>query len=123
MLRHEAKSLHLNRAIQKKLLESGEVDRYISEALAWAERFSAERQEDIWLSEWITVLRAAQHSRNGLSAMYAMMSGESEHHIDMRQSSPWAGVLSVRERARVLSEFAEQWGSQKPEVCHDRTTA
>lgn len=47
MFRHEAKSLYLSQAIQKKLAESPDSDRYIAEALSWAERFSAERPEDI----------------------------------------------------------------------------
>lgn len=57
----------------------------------------------------MTLLWAAHRDDAGLDAMYAMMSDTSRHGIYMRQSSPWAGVLSAQERSRVLSEFVERW--------------
>jgi hypothetical protein len=107
--RFEAKSLALTRAAHKKIRESAQPREYICQALAWAERFSKERPEDIWLAEWVSILRGAMASDDGITAMYDMMIAETEHGIDMRQSSPWAGVLSTHERTQVLSHFAEEW--------------
>ena len=107
--RFEARSLALTRAAYKKIRESAQSREYIRQALAWAEQFSKERPEDIWLVEWVGILRGAMTSDDGITAMYDMMIAETEHGIDMRQSSPWAGVLSTYERTQVLSDFAEEW--------------
>ena len=107
--RFEARSLALTRAAHKKISESAQPCEYICQALAWAERFSKERPEDIWLAEWVSILREAMASDDGMTAMYDMMIAETEHGIDMRQSSPWAGVLSTHERTQVLSHFADEW--------------
>ena len=107
--RFEARSLALTLAAYKKIRESAQPREYVCQALTWAERFSKERPEDIWLAEWVGILRGAMTSDDGITAMYDMMIAETEHGIDMRQSSPWAGVLSTHERTQVLSHFAEEW--------------
>ena len=107
--RFEARSLALTRAACKKIRESAQPREYIRQALAWAERFSKERPEDKWLAEWVSILRGAMTSDDGITAMYDMMIAETEHGIDMRQSSPWAGVLTTHERTQVLSHFADEW--------------
>ena len=107
--RFEARSLALTRAAHDKIVASECPREYVRTALVWAERFSKERPEDIWLAEWVGILTEAMASDEGMKAMYDMMIAETEHGIDMRQSSPWAGVLSTRERTQVLSYFADQW--------------
>ncbi|MBU2851600.1 hypothetical protein HF929_11125 [Acidithiobacillus ferrivorans] len=107
--RFEAKSLALTRAAYDKIVASECPCEYVRTALVWAERFSKERPEDIWLAEWVGLLTDAMASDEGITAMYVMMIAETEHGIDMRQSSPWAGVLSSCERTNVLIEFVEKW--------------
>lgn len=107
--RFEARSLALTRAAYDKIVASECPCEYVRTALIWAERFSKERPEDIWLAEWVGILRGTMTSDDGMTAMYDMMIAETEHGIDMRQSSPWAGVLSTYERTQVLSHFAEEW--------------
>jgi len=72
-------------------------------------RFSKERPEDIWLGEWVHRLDAALQTPEGLDALYDLMLSEDQHAIDMRSSSPFPGVLTVKERTRVLREFEERW--------------
>jgi len=105
MMRQDAKSLALFRAIHAKLLTADDPAPYLRRARDWAARFSKERPEDIWLAEWVHRLDAALQTPEGLDALYALMLSEDQHAIDMRSSSPFPGVLTVKERTRVLREF------------------
>lgn len=111
--RCEAMSLAITQGIFKKVSTSDHPDIYIRAALGWAERFSAQRPEDIWLAEWVIILRGALCSDQGLAYMYDIMLSQTEHGIDMRQSSPWSGVLSTRERTQIILDFAAAWGSDR----------
>lgn len=111
--RCEAMSLAITQGIFHKVSTSDHPDIHIRSALEWAERFSARRPEDIWLAEWVTILRAALCSEQGLAYMYDVMLSQTEHGIDMRQSSPWSGVLSTRERTQIILDFAAAWGSDR----------
>ncbi|MBU2806945.1 MULTISPECIES: hypothetical protein [Acidithiobacillus] len=109
MMRQDAKSLALFRAIHAKLLMEGDQSPYLRVALTWAAKFSKERPEDIWLAEWVNLLGAALQTYAGLDALHTLMLSNDQHAIDMRSSSPFPGVLTVKERTRVLREFEEQW--------------
>ena len=79
-------------------------------ALAWARHFSAQRPDDIWLARWIRLLEGALDGGDAdLERPYAVMLDPSERGIDMRQSSPWAGVLTVQERTAALLDFEKRW--------------
>ena len=109
MMRQDAKSLALFRAIHAKLLMADDQSPYLRVALTWAAKFSKERPEDIWLAEWVNLLGAALQTYAGLDALHTLMLSNDQHAIDMRSSSPFPGVLTVKERTRVLREFEEQW--------------
>lgn len=75
----------------------------------WAQRFSRERPEDVWLAEWVERIDAAIRSRNALDDLFSLMLSTEQHAINMRSSSPFAMVLTTRERTQVLLNFEQKW--------------
>lgn len=55
LMRQDAKSLDLGRAIYHKLHASADCHDLLKEARDWAVRFSQQRPEDIWLAEWVNI--------------------------------------------------------------------
>lgn len=116
MYRHDAKSLALFQAIQAKLAADPQRRDKLEAARDWARRFSRERPEDIWLAEWVDRLDAvlqADKPTEALGNLYALMLSEDQHAIDMRSSSPFAGVLTVRERTEALLAFERGWDDRR----------
>lgn len=109
MLRCDAKSLALFVAIQRKIAASDAPLFHLRNARSWANHFSAQRPEDVWLAEWVACLDAVLNDPEKLPGLYALMLSEEQHAIDMRSSSPFPGVLDTKERTRVLKEFERQW--------------
>jgi len=56
-----------------------------------------------WLDRWRSVLDA------GVEAVLAMLTFRSPDAAELRQNSPFAGVLSEAERRAVLAAFANHW--------------
>lgn len=109
LMRHDAKSLALFVAIQKKLANAPDRQARLQSALDWAVRFAKERTEDAWLAAWVEVLERAMESPEGLEDLYRLMLDTGEYAITMRSSSPFAGVLTTRERTEVLLAFQRDW--------------
>ena len=107
--RQDAKSLALFQAIQAKLSRSPDRRFYLQDARDWADMVFAERPYDIYLAEWVKLLDDALASDEGLTALYDMMLSHEQHAIDMRSSSPFAGVLTPKERTEVLVTFQRKW--------------
>lgn len=116
MLRCDAKSLALFRAIQRKIAASGDPLAHVRKARDWAARFSGQRPEDIWLAEWVVRLDAVLRVPKKLPKLYALMLSEEQHAIDMRSSSPFPGVLTTKERTEVLRAFEREWRDQREGV-------
>lgn len=55
------------------------------------------------LEQWVVLLEEAQRSENGRAALFAVLEGQTEWATRMRQSTPFAGVLSDDERAAILA--------------------
>lgn len=108
MLRHDAKSLALYRAIQQKLQADGPSE-HLQRAKAWAIRFSTERPEDVWLVEWVSRLDAVLTHPEELPGLYELMLSREQHAIDMRSSSPFPAVLTQKERTQTLLAFEKDW--------------
>lgn len=108
MLRQDAKSLALFRAIHQKMVQTDPVP-FLLAARAWAARFAQQRPEDIWLSEWVIRMDAVLTSKASLDELYDLMLSSSQHAIDMRSSSPFANVLTTKERTAALRAFEKEW--------------
>jgi excisionase family DNA binding protein len=56
-----------------------------------------------WLAEWQKVLDG------GEDAVFSALTSSSMHAVELRQNSPFAGVLSEQERAAALEAFRNHW--------------
>ena len=56
-----------------------------------------------WLGEWQKVLDS------GEDAVFSALTSSSMHAVELRQNSPFAGVLSEQERAAALGAFRNHW--------------
>jgi excisionase family DNA binding protein len=56
-----------------------------------------------WLDQWQKVLDS------GEDAVFGILTSPSPHAVELRQNSPFAGVLSDQERAAVLEAFRNHW--------------
>jgi excisionase family DNA binding protein len=107
LTREERRSLWLNRAVAAR------VARDPARVLAHAQR-NLDRFERIhegtsvvrWLRRWREVLNA------GPEAVMEVLGSSAPEAAELRQNSPFAGVLSERERRAVLDSFAQYW--QRP---------
>jgi hypothetical protein len=59
----------------------------------------------VWLSRWQDVLD------HGVDTVLDTLTSRSEEAIELRQNSPFAGVLSEHERAAVQTAFRAHWRS------------
>ena len=109
MQRQDAKSLALFQAVHAKISQSPDLRFYLHDARQWAALVFAERRYDIYLNEWVEMLDDALVSDKGLAALYGLMLSPEQHAIDMRSSSPFAGVLTPAERTNVLVAFQQKW--------------
>lgn len=56
-----------------------------------------------WLAEWSAVLDA------GEDAVFAVLTSAAQRAVELRQNSPFAGVLSEEERSAALEAFRGHW--------------
>ncbi len=102
--REEVRSLWVNRAIAGKLAQ--DPDRVLGVARRNLERFRKVHAGGTvlrWLEEWQKTLDA------GPDPVMRVLTSETPHARDLRQNSPFAGVLSESERRDVLNSFARYW--------------
>lgn len=105
LTREEEKSLWLHRALLAQVLV--DQDAVISRARANLRRWAGIHRQDgmtmAYFKKWERVLNA------GLDATMEVMTSHSEEAREMRQNSPFAGVLSDEARVRVLRSFKDHW--------------
>ena len=96
---HEARSLAMHVLIARKIERAPALRRKATENLA---RWSAARQDEPpahWLKEWAALLARPWPE------VAARMTALTEDGARLRQSSPFAGVLSPAERRRIHEAF------------------
>jgi excisionase family DNA binding protein len=105
--REEEKSLWLHRALLTPLMT--ETEAAMSKARENLGRWTTMHRRDgmtmAYLKEWERVLD------EGLEAVMWVMTSPSQEARDMRQNSPFAGVLSDQTRTRVLQSFQRHWAT------------
>lgn len=101
LTREDRRSLHLHRAIADTLLR--EPDMVLDRARHNLERMRSQHPgAEPLRQEWDRVLRLR------IEGIVEVMVDPCMHARDLRQVTPFAGVLSPSERTRVYREFAEQ---------------
>jgi len=102
--REELRSLWLNRAIAGKLATDPQrVMQIAQENLARFTEIHRGGTVEHWLKAWRAVLA------EGPEAVMRTLTSEAPEAIELRQNSPFPGVLSEGERLRVLDSFRKYW--------------
>jgi excisionase family DNA binding protein len=100
--REELRSLWLHRAVAGKVVE--DPDRAIATARSNLKRMrQAQPRASAWLVAWEAVLAS------GPEAILETLTSTSRRAIDLRQNTPFAGLLNEQERLAILSSFAANY--------------
>ena len=97
VLDHSKLSFYLHHAVKNKLLTNpNSVITVARRNLKnWKERYGYGPK---WMSDWERIIA------NGIASIIEVLDGKDEKSVLLRSSSPFAGVLSNKERMRVISE-------------------
>jgi excisionase family DNA binding protein len=104
LTRDQLKALWLHRAVAGRLVREPEL--VLAKARANLERLRQIHPSGavaVWLDHWRMVLEG------GTEAVLDALTSRSPHSIELRQNSPFAGVLPDDERRAVLTAFADSW--------------
>jgi excisionase family DNA binding protein len=104
--RDQIKALWLHRAVAGRLVQ--DPDAVLAKAATNLERMCRVHPDGMaarWLDRWRVVLDS------GIEAVLDVLASRSPEAIELRQNSPFAGVLPEAERRAVLAAFADHWRS------------
>jgi excisionase family DNA binding protein len=104
LTRDQVKTLWLHRAVAGKLV--ADPDAVLAKAAANLERLREIHPNGmaaVWLERWAAVLR------RGAEAVLEVLTSSAADAVELRQNSPFAGVLDDAERRAVLTAFATRW--------------
>jgi excisionase family DNA binding protein len=104
LTRDQLKALWLHRAVAGRLVMNPEAA--LSKARSNLERLRQVHPDGmaaVWLDRWQAVLD------DGVEAVLDVLTSRSPDAVELRQNSPFAGVLQEDERRSVLDSFASTW--------------
>lgn len=104
LTRDQLRSLWLHRAVAGKLVADPEA--VLAKAAVNLERLHQVHPQGMaaaWLDRWDAVIG------EGPEAVLGVLTSRAPHAAEMRQNSPFAGVLSKHERQAVLASFTITW--------------
>ena len=107
LTRDQLKALWLHRAVAGRLVQ--DPDAVLAKATVNLERLRRVHPDGMaamWLDRWGMVLDT------GIEAVLDTLASRAPEAIELRQNSPFAGVLSEAERQAVLAAFAGFWRSR-----------
>lgn len=108
LTRDQLKALWLHRAVAGKLVASPEMvlDK-ARQNLARLHQIHPTGMTAAWLDAWESTLRS------GVEAVLDVLTSRDPHAVELRQNSPFAGVLSEQERHAVLDAFVNHWNGER----------
>ncbi|MEU8081965.1 helix-turn-helix domain-containing protein [Catellatospora citrea] len=108
LTRDQLKSLWLHRAVAGRLVaDPDNVLANAAENLHRLQRVHPDGMAAMWLERWRQVLDA------GVEAVLEVLTSRSRDAAELRQNSPFAGVLPEGTRQAVLTAFAERWRRER----------
>lgn len=103
--REAERSLWLNQLVAAKIVQ--DPDRAFAIARRNLEAMEADAPfENPWVGRWRMILQ------RGPDAAVAVLVSRQPEAVEMRQNTPFAGVIDSRERAKVLAAFRRHWYGQ-----------
>ncbi|GAA3748353.1 helix-turn-helix domain-containing protein [Plantactinospora mayteni] len=108
LTRDQLKALWLHRAVAGRLVS--DPDGVLAKAAANLERLRSVHPDGMaakWLERWREVLDA------GVESVLTVLTSRRPDDVELRQNSPFAGVLPEAERRAVLAAFTQSWRSDR----------
>ncbi|WP_435830998.1 helix-turn-helix domain-containing protein [Polymorphospora rubra] len=106
--RDQLKALWLHRAVAGRLVSDPEA--VMAKAAHNLRRLRMVHPDGMaarWLDRWEAVLGA------GAEAVLEVLTSGTPDSVELRQNSPFAGVLTETERTAVLAAFRQQWANRR----------
>jgi excisionase family DNA binding protein len=104
LTRDQERSLWLHRVAAGRLaIDPDSVLTRVRTNLEHLSRVHPSGMSAVWLAEWQAVLA------EGEDAVFTVLTSTEPRAIELRQNSPFAGVLSPEERAAALAAFRDHW--------------
>ncbi|SCL22060.1 DNA binding domain-containing protein, excisionase family [Micromonospora nigra] len=100
LTRDQLKSLWLHQAVAGRLVT--DPDEVLGKARQNLDRLLRQHREtmtEVWLKRWQDTID------EGIGAVLRMLTSEDPEAVELRQNSPFAGVLSQSQRKKVLDSF------------------
>jgi excisionase family DNA binding protein len=104
LTRDQVKALWLHHAVAGRLV--ADPDAVLAKAAANLKRLREIHPDGVaavWLDRWAAVLR------RGAEAVLEVLTSSAADAVELRQNSPFAGVLEDAERRAVLTAFTARW--------------
>jgi hypothetical protein len=104
LTRDQERSLWLHRVAAGRLaIDPDSVLARVQANLEHLSRVHPSGMSAVWLAEWQAVLA------EGEDAVFTVLTSTGPRAIELRQNSPFAGVLRPEERAAALAAFRDHW--------------
>lgn len=105
LTREQEKSLWLHRALMTPLMTSPQevIDRAFENITRWKSEHRSDGMTVRYLSDWEQILR------QGLDAVMETIVSPRPEACELRQNTPFVGVLDSTTREQVLRAFKEHW--------------
>lgn len=112
MTREREKSLWLHRAVLGELVRDPErvVEKARDNLERWGHKHAPDGMTAVYLCQWSEVLDS------GLDQIIETLTSPSETASELRQNTPFAGVLDDETRVRVLRNFTTHWNREHENV-------
>ena len=110
LTREQEKSLWLHRALLGPLMidPTRVLERARENVQRWLPENRADGMTARYLAQWQEILDG------GVDDVVDVLVGTDERSSELRQNTPFAGVLSDEDRRRVLASFREHWEQEHP---------
>lgn len=107
----EERSIAYHRVIAERMLRQPEIrEKALQRVQTW---MASAAEAPFYARKWAEILTG------DLSSIAAFLTARSELAFELRQSSPFAGVLTPEERWRIWRETRERFSQQGPSVDDD----
>lgn len=108
LTREQERSLWLHRALLGPLMidPTAVLEQAQENIRRWLPRHRADGMAASYLTQWQKLLDG------GVDDVVDVLVGTDEHSSELRQNSPFAGVLADEDRRHVLSSFRDHWNQE-----------
>ncbi|HEX7351632.1 helix-turn-helix domain-containing protein [Brachybacterium sp.] len=108
LTREQEKSLWLHRALMGPLMidPTTVLDQARQNIMVWLPQHRSDGMAAGYLEQWLEIVDG------GVDDVAEVLVGTDDRSSELRQNSPFAGVLSDQVRRRVLASFREHWGQE-----------